>query len=228
MNSEAMNSEDRNDAHLAVVRTRVKFCGLTREQDVDAAVSAGADALGFVLWPGSRRAIEVARLAELAARVPAFVTRVGLFVDQDQAMIRCCLPYLDLLQFHGDESPDACESFERPWIKALRMREGLDMHDLAARYKGACGLLLDAYRPGVPGGTGECFDWSRIPANLAKPVILAGGLGDHNVAQAIVEVRPFAVDVSGGIETSPGVKDIRLISAFVQAVSRGDKSLARR
>lgn len=223
MDSEAMDV----DQHAAV-RTRVKFCGLTREQDVDAAVGNGADALGFVLWPASRRAVEVERLAELTARVPAFVTRVGLFVDQEPALIRRCLPHLDLLQFHGDELPDLCQSFGHPWIKALRMREGLDLHALAAAYSGASGLLLDAYQFGVPGGTGESFDWSRIPARLAKPVILAGGLSHANVARAIVEVRPFAVDVSGGIETSPGVKDASLMSAFLQAVRQGDDTPARR
>lgn len=222
-----MDSDAMDDARLAFTRTRIKFCGLTREQDVDAAVAAGADALGFVIWPGSARAIEVARLVELAARVPAFVTRVGLFVDQNPALIRRCLPYLDLLQFHGDEAPDVCQALGHPWIKALRMREGLDLVALATRYAGACGLLLDAYRPGVPGGTGERFDWSRIPANLAKPVILAGGLSHENVAQAIVGVRPFAVDVSGGIEASPGVKDARLMSAFVRAVRQGDETPAR-
>jgi phosphoribosylanthranilate isomerase len=155
------------------------------------------------------------------------VTRVGLFVDQDPAQIRRCLPHLDLLQFHGDEAPDLCRSFGRPWIKALRMREGMDLDAHAALYSEASGLLLDAYRPGVPGGTGERFDWSRIPASLAKPVILAGGLSHENVTQAIVGVRPFAVDVSGGIETSPGVKDARLMSAFLRAVRQGDETPTR-
>lgn len=204
-------------------RTRVKLCGLTRPEDVDAAVAAGADALGFVLWPGSKRAIDEARLAALAARVPAFVTRVGLFVDQEPELIRRCAEHLDLLQLHGDESPDFCAVLGRPWIKALRMRDGLDLHALAGAHDGARALLLDAYRPGVPGGTGETFDWSRIPANLAKPVILAGGLTADNVAEAIARVRPFAVDVSGGVEASPGVKDAGRIAAFIEAVRRGDE-----
>nr|WP_258364150.1 phosphoribosylanthranilate isomerase [Halomonas sp. LBP4] len=203
-------------------RTRVKLCGMTRAQDVDAAVAAGADALGFVLWPGSKRAIDEARLAELTARVPAFVTRVGLFVDQEPGLIHRCAAHLDLLQFHGDESPEACAAFARPWIKALRMRDGLDLHALAAAHDGARALLLDAYRPGVPGGTGATFDWSRIPAGLAKPVILAGGLTPDNVAEAVVRVQPFAVDVSGGVEAAPGVKDAGRIAAFLQAVRRGD------
>ncbi|MBB3331954.1 phosphoribosylanthranilate isomerase [Halomonas campaniensis] len=203
-------------------RTRVKLCGLTRPEDVDAAVAAGADALGFVLWPGSRRAVDEARLAELAERVPAFVTRVGLFVDQDPELIERCAAHLDLLQFHGDEPPAVCEGAPRPWIKALRMRDGLDLPAAAAAYGGARALLLDAYRPGVPGGTGETFDWSRIPASLAKPVILAGGLSADNVAEAIARVTPFAVDVSGGVEAAPGVKDAERIRAFLEAVRRGD------
>ncbi|GAB2784353.1 phosphoribosylanthranilate isomerase [Halomonas shantousis] len=203
------------------MRTRVKICGLTREEDVEAAVEAGADALGFVMWPGSARAIDEARLAELAARVPAFVTRVGLFVDQDAAFIRRCEAHLDLLQFHGEEGPQACHGFTRPWIKALRMREGIDLHAAARDYHGACGLLLDAYKPGVPGGTGETFDWSRIPPDLAKPVILAGGLDPANVGEAIRAVRPHAVDVSGGVERARGVKDPARIQAFLHQVFLG-------
>ncbi|GEK48471.1 N-(5'-phosphoribosyl)anthranilate isomerase [Bisbaumannia pacifica] len=199
-------------------RTRVKICGLTREADVDAAVAAGADALGFVMWPGSKRGIDPERLAALSARVPAFVTRVGLFVDQDPALIGRCAEHLDLLQLHGQESPEFCASLPRPWIKALRMREGLDLHAAAADYTGARALLLDAYKPGVPGGTGETFDWSRIPASLAKPVILAGGLSADNVGQAIAAVQPFAVDVSGGVEHAPGVKDPAKIAAFLRQV----------
>ncbi|TLF48611.1 phosphoribosylanthranilate isomerase [Halomonas urmiana] len=209
------------------LRTRIKFCGMTRPQDVDAAVAAGADALGFVLWSGSKRAIDEQRLAELSARVPAFVTRVGLFVDPSASLVARCAPHLDLLQFHGDETPEACEAAGRPWIKALRMREGLDLHGAAETYRGARALLLDAYRPGVPGGTGETFDWSRIPASLAKPVILAGGLTPDNVDAAIAAVGPFAVDVSGGIETAPGVKDATRMAAFLSAVRRADEWRSR-
>ncbi|APX92768.1 N-(5'-phosphoribosyl)anthranilate isomerase [Halomonas sp. 1513] len=203
-------------------RTRIKFCGLTRDADIDAAVAAGADALGFVLWPGSGRAVDEARLAELAARVPAFVTRVGLFVDQSSALVERCARHLDLLQFHGDESPAFCEAFGRAWIKALRMRDDLDLYAAAEAYCGAQALLLDAYRPGVPGGTGETFDWSRIPPSLAKPVILAGGLTPANVAQAIASVRPFAVDVSGGVEAARGHKDHAKLLAFAAAVQGAD------
>ena len=198
------------------MRTRVKFCGLTREADIDAAVAAGADALGFVLWPSSERALDLARLAELSARVPAFVARVGLFVDQDPEFVNRCAPYLDLIQFHGDESPETCRQAPRAWIKALRMRENLDLHAAAEAYREARALLLDAYRPGIPGGTGEVFDWSRIPASLAKPVILAGGLTPDNVGEAVRRVRPFAVDVSGGIEAARGIKDPAKLRAFIE------------
>ncbi|WP_346798522.1 phosphoribosylanthranilate isomerase [Halomonas sp. Bachu 37] len=204
-------------------RTRVKFCGLTREQDVDMAVALGADAVGFVMWPQSPRHLDVERLAVLAARVPAFVTRVGLFVDQAPELIEQCLPHLDLLQFHGEETAQTCQTFSIPWIKALRMREGLDLHAAAADYVGARALLLDAYRPGVPGGTGDTFDWSRIPANLAKPVILAGGLTPDNVAKAVASVAPLAVDVSGGIEISRGVKDHDEMARFILQVAAADR-----
>ncbi|KFC50525.1 N-(5'-phosphoribosyl)anthranilate isomerase [Halomonas sp. SUBG004] len=206
----------------SVTRTRIKFCGLTRPADIDRAVALGVDALGFVMWPQSRRSVTPETLATLAAQVPAFVTRVGLFVDQSPEFIEQCLPHLDLIQFHGEESAAFCEQFGRPWIKALRMRDGLDLHDAATIYGGAQALLLDAYRPGVPGGTGETFDWSRIPATLAKPVILAGGLTADNIAKAVNDVAPYAVDVSGGIEASPGVKKADSMAAFVRHVAQAD------
>lgn len=209
-------------APMQPVRTRIKFCGLTCEQDITAAVAAGADALGFVLWPGSRRHVAAEELIALAAQVPAFVTRVGLFVDPEPEFVRRVEPHLDLLQFHGDEAPAFCASFARPWIKALRMRDDLDLYAAAEAYAGAQALLLDAYRPGVPGGTGETFDWSRIPASLQKPVILAGGLTPDNVAHAIVRVRPFAVDVSGGVEAEPGRKCPRRLLAFSRAAADAD------
>lgn len=204
----------------ALGRTRIKFCGLTRRQDVEAAVAAGADALGFVLWEGSRRHVTLDQMAELAVDVPAFVTRVGLLVDAPPELVFAASEHLDLLQFHGDESPQECQRYSRPWIKALRMREGLCLEKAARQYHQARALLLDAYRPGVPGGTGEIFDWSRIPARLAKPVILAGGLTPANVAEAIAAVGPLAVDVSGGIERSPGVKDADAMIAFAREVQR--------
>lgn len=198
------------------MRTRIKICGITREADIEAAVALGADALGFVMWPGSRRALTPERLEALAARVPPFVTRVGLFVDQQSDLIARCAGSLDLLQFHGNEPPEACQLYGVSWIKALRMREGIDLHAEASRYQNARGLLLDAYRPGMPGGTGETFDWARIPAEMASRVILAGGLNPDNLAEAIARVAPFAVDVSGGVEAAPGIKDHALMQAFIK------------
>lgn len=228
---------------------RIKICGMTRREDIAVAVAAGADALGFVMWEGSARAIDTDTLAALSATVSPFVTRVGLFVDPSVADVEVCLPYLDLLQFHGDESPDFCARFGKPWIKALRMRDELDLHAAAATYAGAGALLLDAYRPGVPGGTGETFDWRRIPGDLAKPVILAGGLTPDNVADAVAQVRPYAVDVSGGVEalgaaephdvtaavdagdavhaaaTQKGIKDPLRVRAFCERVQAVNASL---
>lgn len=205
-----------------LTRTRIKFCGFTREQDIDRAVALGADALGFVMWPKSARSVNIEQLAVLSARVPAFVTRVGLFVDQPAELIEQCLPYLDMLQFHGNETPEACQQYSLPWMKALRMRDEIDLDHEAARYHQAQALLLDAYRPGTPGGTGETFDWSRIPANLAKPVILAGGLSADNIADAVRQVAPYAVDVSGGIEASHGCKDAGKMASFVKQVALAD------
>lgn len=204
-------------------RTRIKFCGFTRHEDVAQAVALGVDALGFVMWPKSARGIDPDALAALATPVPAFVTRVGLFVNPDVALVEACLPHLDLIQFHGDEPADFCAQFDRPWIKALRMRDDLDLHQAAQQYAAAQALLLDAYRPGVPGGTGETFDWSRIPAALQKPVILAGGLTVENIAAAVAQVAPYAVDVSGGIEAAPGQKDARRMADFVAQVGRADQ-----
>jgi len=223
---------------------RIKICGLTRREDIAAAVASGADALGLVMWPGSARALDLDTLAALSATVPPFVTRVGLFVDPSVADVEMCLPYLDLLQFHGDESPEFCARFGKPWIKALRMRDDIDLQAAVETYAGAGALLLDAYRPGVPGGTGETFDWQRIPENLTKPVILAGGLTPDNVADAVARVRPYAVDVSGGVEamhaadtlhatttqhaagTRKGIKDPLRIRAFCERVQAMNAALA--
>ncbi|MBP5980188.1 MAG: phosphoribosylanthranilate isomerase [Halomonas sp.] len=204
------------------MRTRIKFCGLTRREDIEQAVSLGVDALGFVMWPKSPRSISVEQLAGLSANVPAFVTRVGLFVDQPVELIEQCLPYLDVIQFHGNESPEFCAQFGRPWIKALRMHESVNLDKAANDYHQAQALLLDAYRPGMPGGTGETFDWARIPAELAKPVILAGGLTADNIASAVQQVAPYAVDVSGGIELARGCKDVDKMASFVSQVAFAD------
>ena len=201
-------------------RTRIKICGLTREADIDAAVEAGADAIGFVLYPKSPRAVSACRAGELARRLPPFVSPVLLFVNAEARELQAGLDAVPnaMLQFHGDESPDECESYQRPYIKALRVKAGDDIAAACATYAGARGILLDTYVEGVPGGTGEAFDWSLIPEGLSKPIILAGGLNCANVAAAIEQVRPYAVDVSGGVEQSKGIKDHHKIRAFMQAV----------
>jgi phosphoribosylanthranilate isomerase len=207
------------------MRTRVKICGLTRAEDVAAAVAAGADALGFVFHAPSPRAVSIDAAASLVARVPAFVTTVGLFVDAAPTLVAEAarrVP-LDLLQFHGHEAPEDCGGFGRPWIKAVAMRDGIDVRAAASNYHGAAALLLDTYDPVLAGGTGRRFDWERVPADLASRIVLAGGLDAGNVADAIALVRPYAVDVSGGVERAKGVKDHRKINDFMQGVRDGDR-----
>ncbi len=207
------------------MRTRVKICGLRQQADIEAVAKAGADAAGFVFYPPSPRAISIQQAAEIVPCVPSFVTSVGLFVNASAADIDAVLQQvpLTLLQFHGDETAEFCEQFQLPWIKALRMRDDINLHQQRDLYAAAQGLLLDAYQQGVPGGTGARFDWQRIPADLAAEIILAGGLDASNVQTAIREVHPWAVDVSGGVETHKGIKDHAKITDFmaqVQASSR--------
>lgn len=199
---------------------RSKICGITRIEDALAAVEAGADAIGFVFYAKSPRAVDVRQARAIIAELPPFVTTVGLFVNASRCELNEILEVvpLDLLQFHGDEAPEDCEGYHRPWIKALRVRPGDDLEAACQRYAGARGILLDTYVAGVPGGTGEAFDWSLVPARLSKPIILAGGLSAANVGQAIAQVRPYAVDVSGGVEQAKGIKDAAKIKAFMQAV----------
>lgn len=196
---------------------RVKICGITRLQDALFAVNAGADALGFVFYEKSPRHVSVAQAAALCAALPPFVTSVGLFVDAPAEFVGSVLALapLDLLQFHGDESPEYCASFGKPYIKAVRVTRETDLLKCAADFAAARGLLLDAYVPGVPGGTGESFDWNLIPPQLPKAVILSGGLSPANVADAVRQVRPWAVDVSSGVEASKGIKDTGLIAQFI-------------
>lgn len=200
--------------------TRVKICGITRKEDALTAIDHGADALGFVFYPPSPRHVEVEQAAEIAACLPPFVTTVALFVNADAETIADVVSRvgIDLLQFHGNECPDYCAQHNRPWMKAIRMKEDTDLHQEMNRYAGARALLLDAYRAGVPGGTGETFDWQRIPKDIASQIVLAGGLDQNNVAQAIEQVRPFAVDVSGGVEAQKGIKDENKIEQFMNAV----------
>ncbi|MFI8556558.1 phosphoribosylanthranilate isomerase [Pseudomonas putida] len=201
---------------------RSKICGITRIEDALAAADAGADAIGFVFYAKSPRAVDVRQARAIIAELPPFVTTVGLFVNASRCELNEILEVvpLDLLQFHGDETPADCEGFHRPWIKALRVRPGDDLEAACQLYGGAQGVLLDTYVAGVPGGTGEAFDWSLVPAGLSKPVILAGGLSAGNVGQAIAQVRPYAVDVSGGVEQSKGIKDAAKIDAFMRAVKQ--------
>lgn len=205
-------------------RTRIKICGITRVEDGLATASAGADAIGLVFHGASPRNVAVEQAAAICAALRPFVTTVGLFVDAAAATVYDTLQKvpLDLLQFHGDESAEYCRGFSRPYIKAIRMADGVDLQLAAAEYSDARGLLLDAYHKGVPGGTGETFDWARIPDGLPLPVILAGGLEPENVAEAVRSVHPFAVDVSSGVEAEKGIKDAAKIIAFIRGVNSAD------
>lgn len=202
-------------------RVRVKICGITRVVDAQAAVESGADAIGLVFYPRSPRVVQNERAAEIAAALPAFVTSVGLFVDPDAADVEAVLERvpLSLLQFHGDETAEFCNQFGVPYIKALRVQAGMDLNTLAADYAQSRGILVDAYVANVPGGTGKTFDWSLIPEDFPKPLILAGGLHADNVGEAVKRVRPYAVDVSGGVEKTKGIKDEEKISAFIRGVT---------
>lgn len=207
-------------------RTRIKICGITREEDLAVAVAAGADALGFVFYPPSPRYVTPQRAAKLLAAVPAFITRVGLFVNEPAEKVREILTQasLDLLQFHGDEDAAYCAGFGKPWIKAARVKAGFDLLEYASAFAdapGVCGLLLDAHVEGYGGG-GQCFDWSLIPQSLPLPVILSGGLHPGNVAEAVRVVRPWAVDVSSGVESARGIKDAQKITEFIAGVRDAD------
>ena len=202
------------------MRTRVKICGLRQDDDVVVASKAGADALGFVFYPPSPRAVSVDQAARLVAKVPSFVSSVGLFVNASAEQIEQTLQQvpLNLLQFHGDETPEFCQQFGAPWIKAVRMREDINLWQLKEDYHLGQGLLLDAYQKGTPGGTGASFDWQRIPSDLAPEIILAGGLDATNIQAAITQVQPWAVDISGGVESSKGLKDHAKIDAFMAEI----------
>ncbi len=198
-----------------------------READVDAAVAAGADALGFNLWPGSARHVRAERARELALRLPPFVTPVLLFVNAAPEEVQrgvAALPHA-LVQFHGDETPAQCEAAGRPYIRAARMAEGFDLLNFARRFTSARALLLDAHVEGY-GGAGKVFDWSRVPAGVPCPVVLSGGLNPANVTDGVLRVRPFAVDVSSGVEAGKGIKDAELMRRFCDAVREADARLA--
>ena len=207
--------------------TRIKICGITRPQDALVVAGSGADALGLVFYSASPRAVSVEQALAITSVLPPFVTVVALFVDEPVASIERILRTvpIDLIQFHGTESPQVCQQFERPWIKALRVKPGLDIAAECDRYHRARGVLLDSFQAGVPGGTGKSFDWQLAPSNLSLPVVLAGGLHEENVGDAIRTLRPAAVDVSGGVESSAGIKDAGRIHRFVAAVRAAEQQL---
>jgi phosphoribosylanthranilate isomerase len=209
------------------MRTRIKVCGLTREADVDAAVRCGADAIGLVLYARSPRAVNVERAAQLARRLPPYVTPVLLFVNAEPAAVRRALEAVPnaVLQFHGDETPADCEVYGRSYLRAVRMAPGVDLLDWARLHGNASGLLLDAHVEGYGGG-GKVFDWSLIPANVPAPVVLSGGLSPANVIDGVLRVRPWAVDVSSGVESAKGVKDAALMRRFCEAVAEADARAA--
>jgi phosphoribosylanthranilate isomerase len=208
--------------------TRIKICGLTREADVEAAVAAGADAIGFVFYAKSPRAVTPARAQVLARLLPPFVTPVGLFVNATDAELRAgfdAMPNM-LVQFHGDETPADCDRIDRPYLRAARVAPGVDLLDFAARFSNAQAILLDAHVDGYGGG-GKVFDWSLIPPSAASHLVLSGGLNAANVGDGIARVRPWAVDVSSGVEVSKGIKSADLIHEFCHAVRRADAELTR-
>jgi phosphoribosylanthranilate isomerase len=209
-------------------RTRIKICGLTREADVQAAVDAGADAVGFVLWPHSPRFVPLQRAVELAADLPPFVTPVLLFVNAASDELRLAQQALPnaIFQFHGDETPGQCAASGSVYVRAARMAPDIDLLDFAHRFHGAQALLLDSFVDSF-GGAGKVFDWSRIPKNVPLPLVLSGGLNPANVSDGIHRVRPCAVDVSTGVEAAKGIKDATLMRQFCQAVFEADRLLAQ-
>lgn len=213
---------------IAMIRTRVKICGITRPQDALAAAQCGADAIGLVFYAPSPRCVTVDLARQILAALPPFISVVGLFVNPSAAEVErllVALP-LDLLQFHGDEPPEFCAQFGRRYLKAIRVRNGLDLAAESARYAAAAGLLYDAYDPFRAGGTGAAFDWRAIPAGLARPWTLAGGLHADNVQSALALTQPYAVDVSSGVEAAQGIKDPIKIQAFIKHVREFDAASA--
>jgi len=206
-----------------MTRVRIKICGITRPEDARAAVNAGADALGLVFYPRSPRYVSLQQAREIRRAVGPFVTVVGLFLDAEPELVGAALEQvpLDLAQFHGAESAAYCAACGRPYIKAVPMSGAVDPLAYARAHPAASGFLLDSHGPGERGGTGQAFDWARVPKTLDRPLVLAGGLRPDNVAQAVRVVRPYAVDVSSGVESEPGIKSEALIQAFIRGVARG-------
>ena len=208
------------------MRTRVKICGITRPEHAAGAAAAGADAIGLVFYPPSPRCIDLTQAAEIAAAVGPFVTRVAVFVNPSPVEVTKLIERVpvEMLQFHGEEAPDYCAQFRLPYIKAARVVPGIDLLEYLGPFGGASAWLLDAFRERLYGGTGEQFDWSLIPSRTARPLVLSGGLTPDNVGEAVRRVRPWAVDVSTGVESGKGVKDPQLIRSFIDAVRRCDEA----
>jgi phosphoribosylanthranilate isomerase len=207
------------------MRTRVKICGFTRIEDAVYAAHNGVDAIGLVFYPASPRHVEIEQAIRIVNALPAFTSVVALFVDEQEAKIREVLAQvpIDCIQFHGDETAEACRIYGKRYIKAISMREGIDIPALAHYYHDAAGLLLDAFHPDAKGGTGSQFNWSLIPHQLDLPIILAGGLDETNAKLAVQTVRPYALDVSSGVEARKGIKDSHKMAAFIKQVNEGDR-----
>lgn len=211
------------------MRTRIKLCGFTRAEDALEAAKLGVDAIGLVFYPPSPRNVGIEQARAIVDVMPAFVTIVALFVDAEARVVEeiiDALPEIGCLQFHGEESPKYCRQFDRPYIKAVRVRENTDFSGLCAEYQDAGGLLLDSYDPMTMGGTGQCIDWSLMPDALDMPLILAGGLDENTVGKAINRFHPYAVDASSGVESQKGIKNKEKMAAFVRAVNQGDSKTA--
>lgn len=210
-----------------MTRTRIKICGITHPDDALVAVEAGADAIGLVFYEPSPRSVSVAQAAKICSVIPAFVSVVALTVDATPASMQTITSELpiDLLQFHGQEAPEQCEAAGYPYIKAIRMKPELDIAKEIDRFATARSILLDTYRQGVPGGTGESFDWNLIPKQRLSRIVLAGGLTPDNISDAVAQFRPYAVDVSGGVEVSAGSKDKDKVVEFIKGVQRADAAL---
>lgn len=229
-----MNPTTRQESRFPVpggerLRTRIKFCGFTRSQDIEGAARLGADAIGLVCVPGSKRELTAAQAADLRASVPPFMATVLLLSNADEKRARSTIEMVkpDFVQFHGQESGDFCTSFGRPYFKAVAMKTADDVHRAAQLHPAAVALILDSHGEGGLGGTGRTFDWTRIPQDSGKPLLLAGGLTAANVGEAVRMVVPYAVDVSSGIETSPGYKNFEKMKAFVEAVRLADAEMQR-
>ena len=207
------------------MRTRTKICGFTRVDDAVAAAKLGVDAIGLVFYPPSPRNVDLEQAIDIVNALPAFTTVVALFVDEKETRIKEILSQVsvDCIQFHGNETAADCRVYNKRYIKAIRMKQGLDIIKISTDYQDASALLLDAYHPGIQGGSGSQFDWDLIPESNSLPIILAGGLDERNAQQAVQKVSPYALDVSSGVEIAKGIKDAAKMAAFIEAINEGDR-----